>query len=167
MNTVSTLFSASFAKLNRNGSGSFNQSCLFGNQESNKAEQKSPVFSRSKDYFLVECQDSATTPFASFAAGYLNTALNLSFGTPHPYQALASDDETCIQLTLNPMRLLRLQEILGSVLFDPQGDRWSLSKQNAKTEFNDRFILSEKIINSQTGQPETRDILVMLLPTQD
>lgn len=139
----------------------------FGNSQANDNSSNAPTFSRTKEYFIDQCHDWDTQPFASFAAGYLNTALNLSFGTPHPYQALASDDEMCIQLTLNPMRLPRLQEILGSFLFDPQGDRWSLSKQNSKTEFNDRFILSEKIINSQTGQPETRDILVMLLPTQD
>ena len=142
-------------------------SIRFGSNNNNDADpapMNPPGFSRSKDYFLYQCgQNRDTEPFASFAASYLNTALIGAFGKPNPYQALASDDEASILLTINPNRLSRLNEILASNLFDPQGDRWALQA----TEYNDLFILQEKINYVQTGLTETREIPVILALTQN
>jgi hypothetical protein len=135
----------------------------FGNQDSDGVETKSPEFSRTKDYFLYQCgQNRDTEPYASFAASYLNTALNLSFGIPHSYQALASDDESIIQLTIHPDKLSRLNDVLTSHLFDLTGDRWKL----LPSEKVHQWILREQLRHANTGQTDVRDIPVMIVPAQ-
>ena len=132
----------------------------FGNQDANGADSKTPEFSRSKDFFLYQCgQNRDTEPYASFAASYLNTALNLSFGIPHPYQALASDDESIIQLTIRPDKLSRLNDVLTSNLFDLSGDRWKL----LPSEKANQWILREQLRHAETGQTDVRDIPVSVV----